>query len=118
MKAGTCSVLIDQAAFISRDTRSLHQRCGIMATIDTDTVFEVTEILASRLDLGGKKWYLVQWGCSWVPHSAMADGRIKDAWIAKTKLSPTVARVTIPDAECEQASQSSDDSEPESKRAK
>lgn len=75
-----------------------------------DPKFEVTQIMASRVDDAGKWWYLVQWGCTWVPRNAMVDGPIRTAWTDTAKMR---ARVTIP----QELSDASDDA-PVAKRAR
>ena len=58
-----------------------------MATAASDaTTFEITQILASRRDCDGDEWVLVQWGCTWVLRSAVADGVLIDEFGGKAKL--------------------------------
>ena len=63
-----------------------------------DCHFEVTQILASRVDDAGHRWYLVQWGCTWIPREAMVDGPIKTAWATASLMD---ARVAIPQADAD-----------------
>ena len=51
-----------------------------------ESKFEVTQILASRRDRDGDEWLLVQWGCSWVLRTAMAEGPLLDDFVSKAKL--------------------------------
>ena len=65
---------------------------------EADNNFEVTQIMASRIDDGGDQWFLVQWGCTWIPRSALVEGPIKTAWMASTKIQTPV---TIPEEQHE-----------------
>ena len=56
--------------------------------------FEVTQILATRFDADNDEWLLVQWGCTWMPRSAMAGGLMLHEYLIKPKLS--TIRVHIP----------------------
>ena len=56
--------------------------------------FEVTQILATRIDSDNDEWLLVQWGCTWIPRSAMMGGMMLHDYLIKPKLSTT--RVHIP----------------------
>ena len=56
-------------------------------------MFEVTQILASRVDTAGDQWVLVQWGCSWVLRSGIADGPLLTEFNDKAKL---FQRVNVP----------------------
>ena len=57
-----------------------------MAHNDDESKFEVTQILASRRDRDGDEWLLVQWGCTWVLRTAMAEGPLLDDFVSKAKL--------------------------------
>ena len=61
-----------------------------------DTTFEVTQILATRFDSDNDEWMLVQWGCTWVLKSALADGQLLRDYLDKPKLSQSGTRVHIP----------------------
>ena len=58
-----------------------------------DAKFEVTQILASRLDCENDEWVLVQWGCTWVLRSALEEGQLLTEYLAKEKL---LQRVRLP----------------------
>ena len=58
-----------------------------------DTMFEVTQILATRKDSENDEWVLVQWGCTWVLRSALEEGHLLTEYLAKEKL---VQRVHVP----------------------
>jgi len=52
----------------------------------SDPQFEVTQILATRVDSSGEEWLLVQWGCTWIPQSKMASGAMHTEYLKKPKL--------------------------------
>ena len=58
--------------------------------------FEVTQILATRLDSNDQGWFLVQWGCSWIPCDHMLDSTMLRDYLAKPKLSQSGLRVHVP----------------------
>jgi hypothetical protein len=77
---------------------------------EADNHFEVTQIMASRFDDAGNQWFLVQWGCTWIPRSALEEGPVKTAWMHSTKIN---TQVTIPEEQYE-----SSDDDASAKRAK
>ena len=62
----------------------------------SDPQFEITQILATRVDSNGIEWLLVQWGCTWIPQSQMADGHLRTQYLKKPKLVQGGARFHIP----------------------